>query len=144
VHAPLKLAALFFRLTRNGALEYRAEEQEPPCTVVQLLVVRGVVLQDFVDDLCACCEYVVRRVIDGERGRTLRKTRTISKRVALHDMSSTLFALSFSSTLSTSSLASPLSCARSMSCDTQSILHLCAHISGQKRPVQKCLSRTRC
>ena len=73
VRAPLEFAILFFRLIRHGALEYRTKEQEPPCTVAQLLVVRAVILQDSVDDLCVCCVYVVRRVIEGERGRTLHR-----------------------------------------------------------------------
>src|SRR6266702_7274422 len=52
--APLELAPLFVRLVRHGAFEDRAEEQEPPRAVVQLLVARAVALQDVVDDLCMC------------------------------------------------------------------------------------------
>lgn len=48
---PFELAALFVQLIRHGALEYRAEEQEPLRAVVQLLDLRAVILQDVVDDL---------------------------------------------------------------------------------------------
>jgi len=51
LHVPLEFASLFVRLVWHGALEDRAEEQEPPCAVVQLLVGRAVVLQHVIYNL---------------------------------------------------------------------------------------------
>lgn len=51
---------------------------------------------------------------------------------------------SISSALSSSSLASPLSCARSMSCMTCCTLNLPAHVSCQQSHPTQCGSRTRC
>ena len=53
LHVPLEFASLFVRLVWHGALEDRAEEQEPPCAVVQLLVSRALGLQHVVYDLSA-------------------------------------------------------------------------------------------
>ena len=51
LHVPLEFASLFVRLVWHGALEDRAEEQESPCAVVQVLVGRAVVLQHVIYDL---------------------------------------------------------------------------------------------
>ena len=56
--------------------------------------------------------------------RTSRRTCTTSKRVPRHDASRILPVTSISSALSSSSPASPLSCARSMSCNTCCTLNL--------------------
>jgi len=53
IHIPLKFAPLLVRLVRNGTLEDRAEEQETPRAVVQLLVGCAVVFQHVVYDLYA-------------------------------------------------------------------------------------------
>jgi len=50
-HVPLEFASLFVRFVRHRTLEDRAEEQEPPCAVVHLLVGRAVVLQHVIYDL---------------------------------------------------------------------------------------------
>ena len=52
-HAPFELASLLVRLIRDGALEDRAEEHQPPCAVVELLIAHARFLQDMVHDLYA-------------------------------------------------------------------------------------------
>ena len=52
-HAPFELAPFLVRLIRDGALEDRAEEQQPPRTVVELLVAHARFLQDMVYNLHA-------------------------------------------------------------------------------------------
>jgi len=56
LHVPLEFASLFVRLVWHGALEDRAEEQEPPGAVVYLLVGRAVVLQHVIYDLPVPCD----------------------------------------------------------------------------------------
>jgi hypothetical protein len=50
-HAPFELAPLLVRLIRDGALEDRAEEQQPPCTMVELLIAHASFLQNMVYNL---------------------------------------------------------------------------------------------
>ena len=52
-HTPFELAPPLARLIREGALEDSAEEQEPSCAVVQLLIAHVMSFQDIVYDLHA-------------------------------------------------------------------------------------------
>ena len=52
-HTPFELPPLLIRFIWNSALEDRAEEQESPCAIVQVLIAHARSLQDVVYDLYA-------------------------------------------------------------------------------------------